>query len=646
MRLPSCSWLPAAAFWLSFYPVGVFGLPAPALAEVPESTENEQSGAPEQPPDEPPGEPSEPAPPEPSDAPAENAPADDGPAAEAEAGPGLKPAALEGVQPGETTRDELHEKWGKPNKTERIAGGARETFHVEGLGAARVTILEDMVAGLSVQVKNPLPLASVVERLAIEDVEPVDVRNEQGELLGAAFPPRGVLLGFVPRSRPPQVFQIIVEPPDAEAFLARAEARLATRYGDALADVRQALELAPENARAQRLRAQIALASGDLEGALAAAQKAVEVAPRELEYRLLLAQVLAASGDYPQALARVQDVLDEPKVPEVVAARAHLQWGDYLAVSAHRDFAEAIQHHQQAIKLAEPLAAHPQHVVRRAAKEVLVDAHLAVAYDIGHGRWQQKASTAAKWIDRAAAFAEDVVANEHAGREVYLRVYAGALAALAGIAEPPEAEPWIRGIVQDGKHMLEGSTDPAYRARLAWELALALAHAAEIQSARHKADEALALAEMALAHFDESSPVSGRLPTYNYERGRLCYRIGAVHAVERSDHASAVSWFDRAAPLLEKPVPAAAIDPGTLGETFVSMAVSYWERENRREALRLTSQGVKLMEQAVSGGTLNSKSLAIPCANLASMHEALGEYDEAKKYAELAAGYEADSKKK
>jgi hypothetical protein len=76
------------------------------------------------------------------------------------------------------------------------------------------------------------------------------------------------------------------------------------------------------------------------------------------------------------------------------------------------------------------------------------------------------------------------------------------------------------------------------------------------------------------------------------------------------------------------------------------MAVSYWEQENRREALRLTSQGVKLMEQALNEGTLEAHSLAIPCANLASMHEALGEYDAAKKYSERAGRYEAEAKKK
>ena len=69
--------------------------------------------------------------------------------------------------------------------------------------------------------------------------------------------------------------------------------------------------------------------------------------------------------------------------------------------------------------------------------------------------------------------------------------------------------------------------------------------------------------------------------------------------------------------------------------------MSYWEEDLRREALRLTRQGLKLMERAVGDGMLDTATLAIPYGNLANMHEALGEIDEAQKYAELATRYES-----
>ena len=558
----------------------------------------------------------------------------------------IQPATLDGVQPGTTTRKALHEKWGKPKQIDRIAGGARETFRLDKLGSARVTVTEDVVQSFTVHVANPLALPIVVARLAIDDVEAVNIFDDSGELLGAAYPERGALLGYVPKSNPPRVFQIVVEPNDAQPFLARAQARFSTRYADCLADVEQVLKLAPDSAPAYALKAEVALRSGDLDAALTAAQKTIELEPDAAEHRLLLARVLAAAGDYPQAIARVRDVIAEPKVSEVAAARAWCLWGDCLAKSAKRDYAGAIKHHQQAIKLAEPLARHDQYAVRRAAKELLVDAHLGVAYDIGWGRWQQKSTVVPNWIDRAKAFADQLVDHERMGPEIHLRVYAQALAALAGIAQPPDAGKWIHGAGSLGKRLYDNAVDGTYRAHIAWQMAEAFSHAVEIEAARHQPDQALSLGNLALDLFDDSQSVSARLPTYHYERGRLCYRMGVVYAVERGDHAEAVTWFERAAPLLEKPVPATAVDVGTQGEAFVSMAVTYWELDNRSEALRLTSQGLKLMEQAVGEGALDAAALAIPYGNLANMHESLGDVEAAKKFSELAARHESAPAKK
>ncbi len=74
--------------------------------------------------------------------------------------------------------------------------------------------------------------------------------------------------------------------------------------------------------------------------------------------------------------------------------------------------------------------------------------------------------------------------------------------------------------------------------------------------------------------------------------------MGAIHAIERGDHKQAMAWFEQAVPLLESPTPASStVNKARHGETFVSMAISYWEAEQQDEALRLTRQGMELMEQ-------------------------------------------------
>jgi tetratricopeptide (TPR) repeat protein len=209
---------------------------------------------------------------------------------------------------------------------------------------------------------------------------------------------------------------------------------------------------------------------------------------------------------------------------------------------------------------------------------------------------------------------------------------------------------WIDEALKLGKRVMDEADDSTYKARVAWQLAIALSDAVEIERALGHRDKALEIGKTALECFDQGEPIAKQLPTHDYLRGRLCYQMGAIFSLEQPDHKpldhkEAVTWFDRSVPLLESPVPAAAIDGGRHGEMFVSMAVSYWAIDNHDEALRLTNQGVKLMEQAVGEGLLAKTALAIPYSNLASMYEQLGDVQSAKKFSELAARHEETKSK-
>jgi tetratricopeptide (TPR) repeat protein len=97
---------------------------------------------------------------------------------------------------------------------------------------------------------------------------------------------------------------------------------------------------------------------------------------------------------------------------------------------------------------------------------------------------------------------------------------------------------------------------------------------------------------------------------------------------------------------MEEPIPHTAMaDIGRQGETFVSMAVSYWEVGQTDEALRLTQQGLKLVEQAVEEEILERSALAIPYNNLADMHRQLGDEDKATSYAEMAAQIQSQKRR-
>src|SRR5262249_30858372 len=147
-------------------------------------------------------------------------------------------------------------------------------------------------------------------------------------------------------------------------------------------------------------------------------------------------------------------------LPDDLKAQAFCLLGDLLAASPAHDYKQALEHHMAAIKLADPLSVDQRMAVRRGAKLLLIDAHLAVANDIACGNWQQKEKTVGKWLDRANAFAEDFLAQEDGEASIRLHIAHGALAACAGAEGKIDSVPWARMAIQNAKPVLAAITDP------------------------------------------------------------------------------------------------------------------------------------------------------------------------------------------
>ena len=130
----------------------------------------------------------------------------------------------------------------------------------------------------------------------------------------------------------------------------RAEAELETDYSHCLADANSALELDPRSAAAQAMRSRVYRLAGDLNAALLAAEAAVTLEPAEAEWHLILAKVLVQLSDFARAKQQLQEVLDTSPSDALAQAGAHLLMGDTLALASGQGTAEAVQHHQEAIR--------------------------------------------------------------------------------------------------------------------------------------------------------------------------------------------------------------------------------------------------------------------------------------------------------
>jgi tetratricopeptide (TPR) repeat protein len=318
-------------------------------------------------------------------------------------------------------------------------------------------------------------------------------------------------------------------------------------------------------------------------------------------------------------------VLEGSTATPIVRAQAMQQMGALAGLGSKEVQQRAVPLHNKAIELADALAKSEDRQVRRAAHQVLLEAHLAIAERIAQGDWQQKDEFVQQWISRASALAEEMIAAGEADVSLRLQIAASALMAGGRLLPPIDPKPLIAEAEQAAREASPKLKDPIVRDAMNWQLGMAYFYAAEIQHRRGEADLAIKYGETADATLTPLAEKRSRLPDTNYALGRLYFQIGAVHAVHNRDHESACQWYDRASTLLLKPVPLTPLaNPGQHGDALVSMGVSYWEVGQRDKAYELTKAGVELVQQGISEGLLASTAIDVPQGNLNAMAKALG----------------------
>jgi tetratricopeptide (TPR) repeat protein len=319
-----------------------------------------------------------------------------------------------------------------------------------------------------------------------------------------------------------------------------------------------------------------------------------------------------------------------------VKARATCLVGDLLASGPKPDFKKALALHMQALQSADSLCSDPHPAIRVAAKEVKVDAFLGAAHDIAWGEWKDKATAVPRWLDSAKAVAEDLAGNEGGSQEQLFHVHARALAAYVGMRSDVDPAPTANAIVETGEKLIAAARDSGRKARLQWELGMALYDAVQVCQMRSETDNALKFGEVAAAYLADAVKVKPSTAS-GYLLGRLYFRLGTLYSMQKRDYKAAVAWFDKAVPLLERAAPEdLGGDLGRQGEAFVGMGVSYWEIGQREQGVALTKNGIKWMEQAAKQGTLERSTLAKPYSNLAAMHRKLGDDASADHFHEMA----------
>jgi tetratricopeptide (TPR) repeat protein len=556
----------------------------------------------------------------------------------------IEAAGLKGVTPGVSTVEQMKAAWGAPKQTQTTQGTTRYGYEITGFKQVDVYSRGNVVSYILVTFQNTFPPDVVATQLKFTGLEPVLVYDDAGKPMGQVFPERGVVFSFDPKSPSIAVSQLLLEGINAEEFVVRAESRWVNRPQASLSDVNEALRRDPNHDRGHFVRAQILATHHQPSEALTAIERAINLENGKPEYHLLKAKVLMELGRHNDAVAVVNQVLTGNKVSPQLVARAQCLQGDLWSDGPSRDLKQALQAHMQAIETASTAISSKNSTVRREAKRVLVDAHLAAANDIALGSWNKKETIIPKWLTKAGEATDDLVKNEGADTNLRFEVARRTVAIAAAASGKVDATPATTSLQTLGNRLISSSNDPLYKSRIAWHMAEGLYDAMQDCHARGQAGAATQLGQTALR---ELALVSPKPDAHDYLVGQIYYRLGAEQAVFHNDHAAAVGWYNKAAPLLEKPLAiASANEIARQGESFISMGVSYWQIGDKQKAVDYTSEGVHLVEQAVGDGLADKAQLEVPYANLANMHRELGDSNSSKKFADMATRIKTETRQR
>ncbi len=563
----------------------------------------------------------------------------------------FEPVKFQGASVGKTSKHELLTAWGQPAESSRNEEGDVLVFEKPPFQAVEALIgANDLVSSIKITLATPLDAKQLAEQLGLDRLDPVIVTDDTDAAVCQAYAERGVLFMFgqaetvtpvdddAPQaSDPTRVSQVVLQPIDSRAFAYRAENRLHGPYAQNVNDLKTAIALDPEFGRAYWLLAKIYVATGQADLADAAAAEACDIEPNNASFQLCHAQARELLGEYDDAVLAVRAVLDREDLTEIDRAQASHQMAQLASLGDREIASKTIPFETRAIEIADKLATSNDARERRAAKRLLVEAHVAIGEEVARQPYNEKVESLSQWIGRASGLAEDYITKDNGGVELRLLIAQHALSGLASFKPTLDPAPWVAEAEEAAKTLLAQSNDELWQQHVKWELGLAYLHALRVEHTRRETDTALKYGQLAIDNL--ATGASSRQAVHSSEQmvGQLYFQMGAVYAVHKLDHTTAVQWYEKAAPLLTGKRPASELyAPRREGEMLVSMGVSYWQTGSQTRALDLTQTGVTLVEAAVQGGILGKDTLAVPYGNLATMYEQMGENTNAAKYAELA----------
>ena len=399
----------------------------------------------------------------------------------------VEAASFKGVTPGVATKADVQKAWGPPKATAVADGSPVELYAVVPFRQVEVHYAANKVSAIVIRLERTFPAEAVAKTLDLTTVRPVAVSNNMGEVLGQAYPERGVMLAFEPSKGPGKattnVAEIVIEPVSAETFVLRAETAMDSRYDLARHDLEQALSLEPGNARAHWLLGRVLAETEELSKAVAEAAEAVRLEPKNAQYRVTLAQLLVQSQPLERGPRRSPAGPRHERGPAARSGAGDLSGRRPDGLGSEARFQEGARFHTQAIQLADPLRAIPIRRFDMRRRKCSSTPILAPPTTLpGESGKRNEGRGRAGRAGRGGGQRHGRQGRERPGAALP-RPYR-ALAAYVGLRGEVDPEAEVKAVLDAGSKLIAAAHDPRRRTQIQWELGMALYDAVQIAQAR------------------------------------------------------------------------------------------------------------------------------------------------------------------
>lgn len=557
--------------------------------------------------------------------------------------PTFRSAMFLGLAPGVSTMKEVVAKFGQPQKSAKLGLHVVHMYPIDTTNHLELTYENDTVYSVEIVFSEAYPVDQVRENFASElhNLRPVSFADEKGDVIGLVFPEKGVTLIYTPSDQAGvpsgMVNKIAILPIAAEPFVIRAKGYQEETPQDSRRDLKIAISLDDSNAEAYGLLASLEILNGDAFAAIENIDKALTINHTQPQFHITLVKGLMMLNRNEDAKSYLEEMLPLcERYQHQKAVALHLL-GELHRIVA-RDTETAYRYHKEAMEIAIELREHANPSIREIAQEVLVDAQLGIIRDIAQGKWENKWTAIEQWFANIKEVLKD---PELATNKLRIRDYLGRIAR-TGLSvrisvSPTTIEPYVRDVLTTHEELMSISSDPLVQRQAQWETGRVLFEAFLYYQTRKQYTQALKIGEQAVDMLELG--IAERTSEEDfYLLSRVYFRMGVNHAVGMKDHKTATTWFNRTLPIFDEIL--TELPPenvARVGEMLVSMGVSYWETQRQEEALLLSEEGLKLIEESIELGHADAKLLYTPYSNLSEMYSKLDQPDKAEHFAREAA---------